>query len=179
MSEIAIGSHLITSRTGYQHHGLFTENGQVIHLTSNNLIEEISLEKFTEGRSYRIKKYHSQFSRREIINRARSRLGSENYSLLFNNCEHFVTWCIYGQAESKQVQQGVSLGVITPPAIMTAITANTPTLAGLTMAEITTLSTGGTLASSVTGITLLSTTPIIPAAIVGYGVFKAIQFLNK
>lgn len=177
MSEIAIGSHLITSRTGYQHHGLFTENGQVIHLTSNNIIEEIPLETFTQGRSYRIKKYHSQFSRKEIINRARSRLGSENYSLLFNNCEHFVTWCVYDQAESKQVQQGVGLGVITPSMAMSAISANAPTLAGLTMAEIT-AATGGTMVSGVTGITLLSITPIVPAAIVGLGVFKLIQFLS-
>lgn len=177
MSEITIGSHLITSRTGYQHHGLFTENGKVIHLTSNNVIEEIPLETFTQGRSYHIKKYHSQFSRKEIINRARSRLGYENYSLLFKNCEHFVTWCIYGQAESKQVQRAVGLGVITPPAIMSAISTNAPTLAGLTMAEIT-AATGGTMVSSATGITLLSTTPIVPAAIVGFGVFKLVQFLS-
>ncbi len=177
MSEIAIGSHLITSRTGYNHHGLFTENGQVVHLTSDNIIEEIPLETFTEGRSYRIKKYHSQFSRREIINRARSRLGRENYSLLWNNCEHFVTWCIYGQAESKQVQQAVRLGVITPSVAMSAITTNAPTLAGLTMAEIT-AATGATFTTGTAGVTLLSATPIVPAAIVGFGVFKMIQFLS-
>ena len=32
-----------------------------------------------------------------------SRLGEQNYNLLFNNCEHFATWCKTGRHSSGQV----------------------------------------------------------------------------
>ena len=32
-----------------------------------------------------------------------SRLGEQNYNLLFNNCEHFATWCKTGRHRSVQV----------------------------------------------------------------------------
>eukprot|EP00930_Biecheleria_cincta_P021745 TRINITY_DN16017_c0_g1_i1.p1 TRINITY_DN16017_c0_g1~~TRINITY_DN16017_c0_g1_i1.p1 ORF type:complete len:271 (+),score=33.94 TRINITY_DN16017_c0_g1_i1:48-815(+) len=35
---------------------------------------------------------------REIVKRARSRLGEKHYSALFNNCEHFAEWC-YDQGD--------------------------------------------------------------------------------
>jgi hypothetical protein len=54
---------------------------------------------------------------------------------------------------------------------------STPTLAGLTMAEIT-AATGGSALSTGSAFTLLSTTPIVPAAIVGFGVYKLVQFLK-
>ena len=174
MSEISIGSHLTTPRIGYQHHGLYIGNNHVIHLTSNSRIEIVTLDEFTDGNGYSNNKFNSQYSRQEIIERARSKLGSHDYSVLFSNCEHFISWCIHGEHRSKQVQSAVStIGVvgITARSLMT----QTPTLAGLTLAEIT-ASTG--TVSSTAGFTLLSTTPVIPAAIVGFGVFKLIQFLS-
>jgi len=40
----------------------------------------------------------------EVIRRAASRLGKDDYHLLTNNCEHFCTWCLSGQGRSKQVE---------------------------------------------------------------------------
>jgi len=40
----------------------------------------------------------------KIIERAKSRLGERDYNLVSNNCEHFATWCVYGEAVSRQVQ---------------------------------------------------------------------------
>ena len=37
------------------------------------------------------------------LRRAMSRLGEQNYNLLFNNCEHFATWCKTGRHRSEQV----------------------------------------------------------------------------
>ena len=39
-----------------------------------------------------------------VIERAKSRLGESDYNLVFNNCEHFATWCKTGLGESLQVQ---------------------------------------------------------------------------
>jgi hypothetical protein len=41
------------------------------------------------------------------VRRAMSRLGEQNYNLLFNNCEHFATWCKTGRHRSVQVDSVV------------------------------------------------------------------------
>ncbi|WP_429195258.1 lecithin retinol acyltransferase family protein, partial [Aeromonas veronii] len=44
----------------------------------------------------------------ESLARAHQRLGERAYNLQFNNCEHFVTWCIQGVHHSEQVDQAWS-----------------------------------------------------------------------
>lgn len=51
----------------------------------------------------RIKGY-KLFSAEETVERAKSRLGENKYSLAFNNCEHFALWCKTGLRESSQVE---------------------------------------------------------------------------
>uniref|UniRef100_A0A1A8J011 LRAT domain-containing protein n=2 Tax=Nothobranchius kuhntae TaxID=321403 RepID=A0A1A8J011_NOTKU len=41
----------------------------------------------------------------EVAQRAELLLGSISYSLLWNNCEHFVTYCRYGTGTSLQTEQ--------------------------------------------------------------------------
>ncbi len=38
-----------------------------------------------------------------VVARAESRLGRRDFHLVFNNCEHFATWCKTGIADSEQV----------------------------------------------------------------------------
>lgn len=45
------------------------------------------------------------FTPQETIQRAKSRLGEHNYSLPFNNCEHFALWCKTGMSESTQIEK--------------------------------------------------------------------------
>ena len=165
MSDLTLGSHLVTPRIGYQHHGLYIGQNRVIHLTSNSQIEIVSLSEFTDGNGYSIQKFHSKFSRQEIVERAMSRLGNDNYHLVFNNCEHFCNWCIHDKHRSQQVNN----------ATLTATSRGLAVAQASTVTTATGLVTASALTSSVT---LLSATPILPAAIVGFGVFKLVQWLS-
>lgn len=115
MSEILnVGAHLITRRTGYIHHGLYAGCGMVIHYSGLSAglnagpVEEITLEQFAGKRGYSIiKNETATHSGPSAIQRARSRLGEDQYNVLTNNCEHFVRWCLNGQHESKQVKHAI------------------------------------------------------------------------
>ena len=48
---------------------------------------------------------YTRYSADEIVSRARSKLGEDSYSLLFNNCEHFAIWCATNVKESQQIQK--------------------------------------------------------------------------
>ncbi|XP_071316029.1 lecithin retinol acyltransferase [Trachinotus anak] len=47
----------------------------------------------------------SPLSGEEVARRAERLVGGVSYSLLWNNCEHFVTYCRYGSAQSLQTDQ--------------------------------------------------------------------------
>lgn len=108
---LPIGAHLVTPRRGYTHHGIYAGGGRVIHyagfkrLFERGPVEEISLEEFSGGRGVTVKSWiEPQFTDEGAVARARSRLGEDRYSLLANNCEHFVEWCIGGLSRSPQVE---------------------------------------------------------------------------
>ncbi len=51
------------------------------------------------------------YSPEDTIRRAKSKLDEKNYSLIFNNCEHFVIWCKTGISESHQVNNILKRGI--------------------------------------------------------------------
>jgi Lecithin retinol acyltransferase len=110
LEELLAGTHLIAHRRGYTHHGIYLGGGRVVHYAGrikypHGLVEEISLEEFSEGRALRVEALESgRFTRHEIVHRARSRLGESRYDLLKNNCEHFCNWCRLGENRSFQVE---------------------------------------------------------------------------
>jgi hypothetical protein len=112
--EPALACHLVTARTLYSHHGIYVGNGRVIHYAglSHGLrrgpVEDVSLEYFAHGRGIRVRHDRPRFDRREVVARARSRLGEPSYRILTNNCEHFCEWCLNGASRSRQVEQLVS-----------------------------------------------------------------------
>ena len=90
----------------YQHHGIDMGDGSVIHYRKpSEIIEQTSWNTFSRGDKVYIREYPQGFSflPEMVIHRANSRLGENNYNFLFNNCEHFATWCKTGISESKQV----------------------------------------------------------------------------
>ena len=57
--------------------------------------------------------YHL-YSAEETVKRAKARIGETEYSLFFNNCEHFAIWCKTGIHESRQVEEFMKcfLGIV-------------------------------------------------------------------
>jgi hypothetical protein len=113
--DFAAGTHLVTLRRGYAHHGIYVGNGRVVHYSglSRSLrrgpVEEVSLEHFAAGRTVLIKPTaNARFDGTEVVARARSRLGEDRYRIASNNCEHFCAWCVYGEPRSEQVERLVS-----------------------------------------------------------------------
>jgi hypothetical protein len=104
------GSHLVTPRRGYLHHGIYVGDGRVVHYAGlagglhRGPVEEVPIAQFTRGHPVWVKSHvPSNFDSREVIQRARSRVGEDGYRLLTNNCEHFCEWCLRGEHRSYQV----------------------------------------------------------------------------
>ncbi len=110
--------HVKASRGTYDHHGIYLGkyDGEdiVIHYSGFSKAfakGEISLTTLSEFQGnadaiYVVEYSDSEqnFSKFEIIDRAFSKLGEDEYNLFSNNCEHFACWCITGKNESKQVE---------------------------------------------------------------------------
>ncbi len=110
--EPAAGAHLVSPRIGYVHHGIYLGNGKVIHCGAVSCflprgpVEEVSLREFCRGRAVAVRGgVPPKYDAREIVDRARSRLGENDYRIFSNNCEHFCEWCLRGEQRSYQVDR--------------------------------------------------------------------------
>jgi hypothetical protein len=113
--DLPIGSHVITPRRGYLHHGIYVGGGNVVHYSglTNGLntgpVEEVPIDRFTCGRTVWVRCHaRVNFDSREVIRRARSRVGENHYRVFSNNCEHFCEWCLHGEHRSYQVEAWMS-----------------------------------------------------------------------
>ncbi len=96
----------------YEHHGIDCGDETVIHYRKpSETIERTSLGTFTKGNEIYVVQYPKGFSfiPELVIQRATSRLGEQKYNLLFNNCEHFATWCKTGISYSKQIKEFIPI----------------------------------------------------------------------
>lgn len=117
VDELKAGMHVVAHRIGYQHHGIYIGNSQVVAYLRDKGVTICSWKKFADGDKVTVLEHDdAQFSTQEIVDRARSRIGEDNYSLIFNNCEHFANWCVTGQSKSYQVREAT----ITVAALATA-----------------------------------------------------------
>ena len=113
--EPPLGSHVVTPRPGYLHHGIYVGGGKIVHYAGfarglqRGPVEEISFAAFTRGRPAWIRSTaRPSFDYREVIRRARSRIGEDRYRIWTNNCEHFCEWCLRGEHRSYQVEAWVT-----------------------------------------------------------------------
>src|ERR1700710_1706560 len=108
--EWPLGTHLVTPRFGYRHHGIYIGNGEVLHYAGLcewwhvGPVEKISLDSFLSGHEVWVQEHpKAKYKGADIVARAYSRLCEKSYSLFNNNCEHLCTWSIDGVSYSEQV----------------------------------------------------------------------------
>ncbi len=110
--EIAkFGDHIrVMTDTGYYHHGIYIDDNSVIHFSTKDgfsilskdlEITSTNIDIFTLGREIEVKKYNKRYLTEKSVEIAKSMLGNRDYDLVFNNCEHFVTFCITGEKKSE------------------------------------------------------------------------------
>ena len=102
---MAAADHLEVPRQHglFNHHGIDLGDGTVAHYLEGREILRSPLEEFCQGQPLRVINYVKASPQGETLRRAMGRLGEQNYNLLFNNCEHFATWCKTGRHRSGQV----------------------------------------------------------------------------
>ncbi len=110
-SRFPAGAHLMAPRAWYAHHGIATGRDTVIHYRgrrpdgSVGPIEEVAVDVFAAGARLEVVPHqNARFAPCEVVARARSRLGEDQYSMLWNNCEHLCEWAITGRARSTQAR---------------------------------------------------------------------------
>lgn len=109
-----IGDHLTAPYMGITHHGLFAGEDLVVHKGRDGVVLT-SLEEFSGGNDISVCVHFMErkFTREESVERGLSRLGESEYNVIFDNCEHFVTWCIFGLESSTQVQHATIIAIET------------------------------------------------------------------
>uniref|UniRef100_UPI00358FD02E phospholipase A and acyltransferase 1-like n=1 Tax=Myxine glutinosa TaxID=7769 RepID=UPI00358FD02E len=140
------GDLIEISRPGYQHWAIYIGNGDVVHLTGNGVglasssassgsvfsgtptVKKDKLKIVVGVHRYRINnKYDHRYEplpAKVIVERALSRVGQDiSFSVLSNNCEHFVTLLRYGRPVSQQADRGVEAmsAALVPMGVVAAV----------------------------------------------------------
>jgi hypothetical protein len=101
-TEIPLGAHIYSIRYmgAYNHHGIYVGNDEVVQYSGfskglcSGPVNKVSLEEFLDGNTeFCIRDYKDTcFTPEEVVERALSRLGENEYNPVKKNCEHFATW---------------------------------------------------------------------------------------
>jgi len=70
-------------------------------------IREVTLAEFSQGQKIGARNYQPRYiaySQAEIIQRERGKVGTNHYSLILRNCEHFTCWCMTVSSINEQVR---------------------------------------------------------------------------
>ena len=102
---MAAADHLQVPRQHglFNHHGIDLGDGSVAHYLEGREILRSSRDDFSQGQPIQVIDHTGASAVGVTLRRAMSRIGEQNYNLLFNNCEHFATWCKTGRHRSGQV----------------------------------------------------------------------------
>jgi hypothetical protein len=106
---MAAGDHLQVPRQHglFHHHGIDLGDGTVAHYLEGREILRSTCQDFSQGQPLTVIQHSESSPTGVTVRRAMSRIGEQNYNLLFNNCEHFATWCKTGRHRSGQIESAV------------------------------------------------------------------------
>jgi len=91
----------------FNHHGIDLGDGTVAHYLEGREILRSSTDDFRQGQPLTVIAHADASPTRVTLQRAISRIGEQDYNLLFNNCEHFATWCKTGRHRSGQIDSAL------------------------------------------------------------------------
>jgi hypothetical protein len=130
---MATADHLQVPRQHglFDHHGIDLGDGTVAHYLEGRQILRSPLADFSRGEPISVVSYpENEVSPVGVtLRRAMGRLGEQRYNLVFNNCEHFASWCKTGRHRSSQVEGwlgtgslgALALGQFIPAALLVAV----------------------------------------------------------
>jgi hypothetical protein len=109
------GDHIYVRRKGllYSHHGIYFGEGTVIHFKGaarekkDPVVIKTDIENFLNGGKLKRRDYKKSLPNAETLRIAKAHLSKKGYSLAFNNCEHFASYCATGKKRSVQVRNVV------------------------------------------------------------------------
>ncbi len=106
---MAAADHLQVPRQHglFHHHGIDLGDGTVAHYLEGREILRSSIEDFRQEQPITVIEHDAASAKGVTLRRAMSRIGEQNYNLLFNNCEHFATWCKTGRHRSGQIDSAL------------------------------------------------------------------------
>lgn len=109
---LAAADHLQALRQHglFNHHGIDLGDGTVAHYLEGRQILRSPVEEFSRGQPLVVVPYAEASPIGVTLRRAMGRLGEQRYNLLFNNCEHFASWCKTGRHRSAQVEDWLHTG---------------------------------------------------------------------
>ncbi|MEX6586077.1 lecithin retinol acyltransferase family protein [Paraclostridium bifermentans] len=113
MSNANYGDLICSDHGLYKHFGIYINEDCVIHYDGKiddkflrkMCIRKTNMYRFLAGNeNFKVCKFKNNFTEPcEVVQRANSRIGEQNFNIIFNNCEHFGHWCKTGVSKSNQV----------------------------------------------------------------------------
>ena len=106
---MAAADHLQVPRQHglFHHHGIDLGDGTVAHYLEGREILRSPIDAFRQEQAIAVIEHDAASTTGVTLRRAMSRIGEQNYNLLFNNCEHFATWCKTGRHRSGQIESAL------------------------------------------------------------------------
>jgi len=115
-ADLLPGDHIYVKRNSrfYTHHGIYLGDGKVIHFAGSIRekidpeVRKTDLSRFLKGGILRRRDHKERLPASKTIRIAKEQIRNGSYSMIWNNCEHFVTFCVTGKKKSRQVKRALS-----------------------------------------------------------------------
>ena len=105
ISSVSSGSGETGGSGSFYHHGIYVGEEEVIEYTDDSNIHRVSLTEFKHGQSRVFLVVYTENTVKIAEEACKVPTCFGQYNCVKNNCEHFATYCKYGQQCSQQVHE--------------------------------------------------------------------------